>query len=174
MIIQTALLIVPPPDVQAFAAPLRKKYAPDVNMQGPAHITLFFPFVSPEEIPSSMKILNSLCSRVPPFQLKLDRYGHFEATQYLAPADPEPILSLHRLLSTAFPDCLPYEGQHGTELVPHLTLTHYENPTDVEKIILPPTPSFTFMVDRLHLYVGPPEGNIPLIPVAIIPLGAKM
>jgi 2'-5' RNA ligase len=174
MVIQTALLIIPPPNVQAFAAPLRKKYAPDYNMQGPAHITLFYPFVSPKEVPTSINLLRSLCSDVSPFKLRLDRYDHFETTQYLAPSDPEPILSLHRLLRTAFPDCLPYEGQHGNELIPHLTLTHDEDPKELEHIILPPVPSFTFLVDRLYLYIGPPEGNIPWIPVAIISLGVKM
>jgi 2'-5' RNA ligase len=174
MIIQTALLIIPPPDVQAFAAPLRQKFASESNMQGPAHITLFFPFVSPKEVPTSIRLLNSLCSNVPPFKLSLNRYGHFETAHYLAPSDPEPVLSLHRLLRTAFPDCLPYEGQHGPDLIPHLTLTYNEDLTALKHVILPPTPSFTFLVDRLHLYIGPPEGNIPWIPVSIIPLGGKM
>jgi 2'-5' RNA ligase len=174
MELQTALLIIPPPEVQAFAAPLRQNFAPDVNMQGPAHITLFYPFVPPEEIPATSIILEALCRDVAPFKLTLDRYGRFEATHFLAPANPEPVLSLHQLLLTSFPNYLPYEGQHGETLVPHLTLAHSENPDMVNQITLPAAPSFTFLVDQLHLYLGFAEGNIPWIPVAIIPLGGKV
>ena len=171
MELQTTLLIIPPPEVQAFAAPLRQKYASEVHLQGPAHITLFYPFIPPAEISTTTTILESLCSDVVPFELTLDRYGHFEATHYLAPANPEPVLSLHRFLLSAFPDYLPYEGQHGAELIPHLTLAHNENPDLVKPVALPPSPSFTFTVDQLYMYLGFAEGNIPWIPVAIIPLG---
>jgi 2'-5' RNA ligase len=174
MLLRTALLIIPPPEVQAFAAPLRQKYAPDISMQGPSHITLFFPFVPPDEVPAASNLLRTLCNGVAPFQLKLDHYSQFEGTRYLAPSNPEPILSLHKLLLTNFPDYLPYEGQHGTELVPHLTLAHNENPKEVMQVVLPPAPSLIFTVHQLHLYLGPSEGNIPWIPVAIIPLGEKV
>jgi 2'-5' RNA ligase len=170
----TALLIIPPPEVQAFAAPLRQKYATEVYMQGPAHITLFYPFISPAEIPATVTILKSLCSDIAPFKLTLDRYGHFEGTHYLALTNPEAVLSLHKSLLTAFPDYLPYEGQYGAELIPHLTLAHNENPEVVKSVALPQPPSFTFIVDQLYLYLGFAEGNIPWIPVAIIPLGGKM
>jgi len=174
MVLQTALLIIPPPEVQAFAAPLRQKHAPDIYMQGPSHITLFFPFIPPGEVPAATNILRTLCKDVAPFQLKLDQYGHFEGTHYLAPSNPEPILSLHTLVLSTFPDYLPYEGQYGTQLVPHLTIAHNENPKEVMQVVLPPPPSFTFTVNQLHLYLGPSEGNIPWIPVAIITLGGKV
>ena len=171
MELQTALIVIPPPEVQAFAAPLRQKYAPEVHMQGPAHITLFYPFVPPTKVSNTLSILKSICSDVTPFKLTIDRDGHFETTHFLAPANPEPVLSLHRRLLAVFPDYLPYEGQHGAALIPHLTLAHNENLSAVKSITLPPAPSFTFIVDRLHLYLGFAEGNIPWIPVAIIPLG---
>jgi 2'-5' RNA ligase len=174
MELKTALLIIPPPEVQAFAAPLRQKYATEVYMQGPAHITLFYPFIPPVEISAATTILKSVCSGVAPFKLTLDRYGHFEATHYLASTNPEPVLSLHRLLLSAFPDYLPYEGQHGATLIPHLTLAHNDNPDVVKPVTLPMLPSFTFIVDQLYLYLGFPEGNIPWIPVSIIPLGGKV
>jgi 2'-5' RNA ligase len=171
MDLQTALLIIPPPEVQAFAAPLRRSYAPDIYMQGPAHLTLFYPFVPAGEILATSMKLRSICSNITPFKLTLDKYDHFEATVFLAPSNPDLVLSFHRLLLSAFPEYLPYEGQYGTKLTPHLTLAHDEAPERIKDIILPPTPSFTFIVDQIHLYLGPAEGNIPWIPVAIIPLG---
>ena len=174
MEIQTSLLIIPPPEVQAFVAPLRKRYAPDSYMQGPAHITLFYPFVPQEEIPAALIKLKFLCNKIPPFELTLDRYDRFESTHFLAPSNPEYILSLHRSLYSEFPDYPPYEGQHGEELIPHLTLAHVDNPSEVTHVNLPPTPSFSFIVNRIYLYLGPAEGNIPWIPVSIIPLGGEL
>ncbi|OGO19297.1 MAG: hypothetical protein A2Z14_03645 [Chloroflexi bacterium RBG_16_48_8] len=174
MEIQTTLLIIAPPEVQAFAAPLRQRYAPDSYMQGPAHLTLLYPFVPPNEIPAALIQLNSLCSKVAPFKLTFDQYGRFESTQFLAPFNPEPVLSLHRLLLSVFPDYLPYGGLHGAEIIPHLTLAHDDTQKAAKDIVLPPTPSFSFIVDQIYLYLGPAEGNIPWIPVAIIPLGGEV
>ena len=50
MEIQTSLLIIAPPEVQAFAGPLLHQFAPDSCMQGPAHITLFYPFIPHHEV----------------------------------------------------------------------------------------------------------------------------
>jgi hypothetical protein len=174
MELKTSLLIIPPPEVQAFAAPLRLEYAPEVHMQVPAHITLFYPFIPPPEIPTAVTILKSLCNDVAPIKLTLDRYGHFEAIHYLASTHPEPIISLHKMLLSAFPDYVPYQGQYGAELIPHLTLAHKEIPNVSNTIALPPTPSFTFIIDQIYLYLGFAERNIPWIPAAIIPLERKL
>jgi 2'-5' RNA ligase len=171
MNVATSLLIIAPPEVQTFAAPLRQKYALDSFMQGPAHITLFFPFVPYDEIVPAANRLTELCKDVSPFQITLEQYDRFETAHFLAPSDPEPILSLHRYLLAAFPQYLPYEGEHGAELIPHLTLAHMETKQEADNIKLPPCPRFSFVVDQLCLYIGPEEGNIPWIPRAIFPLG---
>ncbi len=54
-----------------------------------------------------------------------------------------------------------------------MTLARFENPEEAEKIELPPTPTFTFMVNRIHLYLGSPEASEPYIPFAVIPIGSK-
>jgi 2'-5' RNA ligase len=171
--LQTSLLIVPPHEVQAFAAPLRQRYAPNSYMQGPAHITLFYPFVPPQLVSSTTSQLISLCSSIAPIHLTLDRYDQFDSTHFLAPSDPSDIISLHRLILSAFPDYPPYAGEHGTDLVPHLTLAHNDSPTEATQIVLPPTPSFSFAVAQIYLYLGLSEGNIPWVPISIIPLGGE-
>jgi len=173
MEIQTSLLIIAPTEVQTFAAPLRQLHAPDSYMQGPAHITLFYPFIPLRETPTAIDKLTAICQDVPPIHLTLDQYGRFETAHFLAPSDPEPILSLHRLLLSAFPEYPPYEGQHGTALIPHLTLAHVETRIEADQIRLPPTPSFSFTINQLHLYIGLEKGNIPWIPLSIIPLGGE-
>jgi len=173
MDLQTSLLIIAPPEVQAFAAPILQQFAPSSCMQGPAHITLFYPFVPLEEVDPTVEKLNTICLQIQPLHLNLNRYGRFDTTHYLAPSNPEPILELHRLLLSTFPEYPPYEGQHGPELVPHLTLTQMESKAEADQISLPPVPSFSFTVHQLHLYIGPEEGNTPWIPHSIIPLAKE-
>ena len=171
MAIETSLLIVPPHDVQAFAAPLRERYAPLSFAQGPAHVTLFYPFVSPPDLPAAVERLASLCATIPSFEITLNQYGRFPKAVYLEPHEPASILRLHRILLEAFPEYPPYQGAFGTALVPHLTLAHdLDDPADVR---LPPAPSFNFTVDRLHLYAGDPQVRAAWVALAVFPLGPR-
>jgi len=171
MAIETALLIVPPHDVQAFAARLRERYAALSFAQGPAHVTLFYPFAPPLEVPQALERLTSLCATVSAFDLTLDRYGRFPNAVYLEPHEPSSILKLHRILLEAFPAYPPYQGAFGTALVPHLTLAH--DIEDTADVPLPPAPSFTFTVDRLHLYAGDPQVRAAWVALAVFPLGIR-
>ena len=174
MILQSSLLILPPPEVQAFAAPLREKYTPVSFVQGPAHITLFYPFVVPKAVDNAIKILKSKCRLVKPFEITLDRYERFETAHFLTPADPEPIVSLYNYLFTEFPDYPAYDGIYGSNLIPHLTLASFENKEEADQLQLPPPPNFTFSVEQLYLFVGPMDERIPWIPISIIPLGHRL
>jgi 2'-5' RNA ligase len=168
MTIETSLLIIPPYDVQAFAAPLRERFAPLSFAQGPAHLTLFYPFVPATDVAPTIEHLSSLCAGIPSFDVTLDRYGRFPGSVYLQPKDPSAIQSLHRRLLEAFPGHLPYQGAFGEDLIPHLTLAYH--PGDSDALVLPPPASFTFTVDRLHLYAGDPELRAAWVPLAILTL----
>lgn len=173
MTLETALLIVPPKEVQVFSFPIREAYDADALDQNlPAHITLLYPFVPPEEVESAAEKLRTILAEVAPFEVTLDRYGQFDDALFLEPADPEPILALHARLAGAFPDFPAYEGEHGAALHPHLTLARFDDPSQAEAIQLPTAPSFTFLVDKLHIYLGSIEGEEPFIPRAVIPLGS--
>lgn len=171
MILQTSLLILPPPEVQAFAAPFREKYSPVAFAQGPAHLTLFYPFVEPENAASSIEVLTDTCKSIAPFTIRLDRFDRFETTHLLVPSNPEPIVALHKQLFEVFPDYPPYEGKFGSDLIPHLTLGTFDTQEEADQLQLPSPPAFEFMVKDLHFYLGPSDERIPWIPVAIVPLG---
>lgn len=171
MSIQTSLLILPPLKVQAFAAPFREKYSPVSFAQGPAHITLFYPFVAPEQIDSAEEILARRCKSFAPITVTLDRYARFETAHLLVPSNPEPIVLLHKHLFEVFPDFPPYEGKFGPDLLPHLTLATFDTPDEADQLQLPSPPSFEFIVEKLHLYLGSSDERIPWIPVSVIPLG---
>ncbi len=118
-----------------------------------------------------MKQLKKICTGFPPFELTLDQYGRFDDALFLEPSNPQKVNELYQRLIEAFPDYPAYSGEHGQELRPHLTLARFENAAKADKIELPPTPSFTFTVKQLHLYLGSSEDDIPFIPRAVIPLG---
>ena len=172
MALETALLIVPPKTVQVFSFPLREHYDTEAfDNSVPAHITLLYPFVPPDQIENTVDKLKNICADVPAYEVTLDRYGRFEGTVFLEPSNPEPILQLFRRLAGAFPEYPVYGGEHGPELHPHLTLAQVDTEAEAEKIELPPVPHFTFTVDKLHLYLGSTEDDTPFIPRAVIPLG---
>lgn len=171
MQLETALLIVPPRPVQAFAYPLREAYDQDSFSRVPAHITLMYPFVPPEMVDQAVERLKPICADFPAFEITLDRYGSFEDALFLEPSDSTKILELHRTLTDAFPEYPIYEGEHGIDLHPHLTLARFSDPGEAKDIELPPPPSFTFHVKQVHLYLGEPEGETSFIPRAVIPLG---
>ena len=172
MALETALLIVPPKPVQVFSFPLRERYDTEAfDNSVPAHITLLYPFVPPDQIEATVGKLKDVCADFPPFEVTLDRYGNFEGTLFLEPSNPEPILKLFHRLSVSFPEYPVYGGEHGPELHPHLTLAQVASADEARKIELPPVPHFTFTVDKLHLYLGSTEDDTPFIPRAVIPLG---
>lgn len=171
MELESALLIVPPRPVQAFAYPIRETHDAVSFNRVPAHITLLHPFVPPDQIDKAEKQLIKICKKFPSFELTLDQYGEFETALYLAPSQPEKIVELFVYISKAFPDYPPYEGEHGKGLHPHLALASFNKPAQAKKIKLPPEPNFTFEVKQIHIYLGAPDDDTPFIPRSVIPLG---
>jgi len=169
--LETGVLIVPPFEVQAFAAPLRRVSMPDRWMHVPAHLTLLYPFAPPAELDAAMPRLRQALSSIPPFDVTLDHYGRFPTALVLEPAEAQPLLGLHRRLAAAFPEFPIYGGEFGHELRPHLTLAHSEDGTGLNELVLPPAPAFTFRVDRLCVYAGDSRAAVPFVPLAIAVLG---
>ena len=171
MTYETALLIIPPPPVQAFCYPWREQYDQESFTRVPAHLTLLYPFVPPEIVDEAVTQLEQICADTLPFEVVLSKYGQFEGVLFLEPENPDPILNLFHKLAEAFPEYSISEDKHGGELHPHLTLAQSDDPGVLEKISLPPEPHFSFTVNKIHLYLGSPDGDIPYVPRAVIPLG---
>ena len=172
MELETALVIVAPPEVQEFSAPFRERYT---ATRIPAHLTLLYPFVPVDEVDVAAERLRGVCSEVAPFEITLDRYGEFETAIFLEPSDPRLIRALFRLVANAFPEHPPYGGEFGPDLHPHLTLAAFERPDQKGSVSLRSAPSFTFWIDRLHIFVGtsdPP--GVPWVSRAISSLSGRL
>jgi 2'-5' RNA ligase len=169
--LETAVLILPPLEVQRFAAPIRRQAMPERWMQVPAHLTLLYPFATPAEVDRMMPRLHQALEAIPPFDVTLDHYGRFPNAIFLEPAEPQPLLDLHRHLAAAFPEYPIYGGEFGHAFRPHLTLAHSEAESSPPDLVLPPAPSFTFRIDRVFVFVGDPLAAVPYVPLAAALLG---
>lgn len=168
MTVLSALVIQVPPGTSPLVEPPGGKPA---IQRIPPHITLLYPFAPPKQLNTVLPALERVCAQVDPFRLTLNRYGRFETTLFLEPDDPSALLNLFRRLSAAFPKYPPYGGAFGPNLRPHLTLAEYKDPGELETLNLPPPPSLTFIVDRLHIFTGDPDRLGSWRSRAVIPLG---
>ena len=163
MELESALLIVPPRPVQAFSYSLREEHDPVAFARMPANFTFFYPFFNPAVSDEEEPKLRKVCARFSPFEVTLDQFGTSENELYLMPADPEPIVDLHKALAGTYPD---YADQ---EFEPHVTLG---KGADVSNIPLPELSELVFTVDKIQLYVGVIEDTVaPYVPRLKVRLG---
>jgi len=128
---QTAF-VVRVPEAEGLVGALREQFDASARLGVLAHITVLVPFMSPDQLSDSVraKIADALAN-VASFPFVLQRVGRFPATAYLAPEPAEPFLELTRALVSRFPEFLPYGGEHGESVVPHLTVAD-GNPAKAE------------------------------------------
>ncbi len=101
---------------------LRQRFDPTARQGVPAHVTVLYPFMSPELIDASvvsrirMAIADS-CS----FQFSLSSVGRFPDAAYLVPEPAIPFVRLTQSLVRTFPNYPPYGGRFDS-VVPHLSV----------------------------------------------------
>ncbi|QVN22917.1 2'-5' RNA ligase family protein [Burkholderia pyrrocinia] len=120
----TTAFVVEVSAAEPAVADLRRRFDASASLGVPAHITLLFPFMSPDEITSDViRQSESALSLVPSFDFSLTQIGRFPTTTYLTPDPVEPFVALTTALVKRFPKYRPYGGVHdGT--IPHLTVAH--------------------------------------------------
>jgi 2'-5' RNA ligase len=112
------------PEAEPFVARLRERFDPAARLGVPAHVTLLFPFASPERItPAMLEHARALVASVRAFPFRLARIERFPGTLYLAPEPPQPFVELTEALARRFPEFPPYGGEFDT-IIPHLTVAH--------------------------------------------------
>ncbi|MFI5046542.1 MAG: 2'-5' RNA ligase family protein [Acidimicrobiia bacterium] len=117
-------LVVPVPSATAAVAPWRERLDLVGKVHGvPAHVTVLYPFVPPDEIgPDDLHTLAEMFAAAAPFDFVLDRVAWFgESVVYLAPTPTEPFVTLTRRVVEQYPAHLPYAGAFD-DVTPHLTV----------------------------------------------------
>jgi 2'-5' RNA ligase len=116
------------PEAERYVGALRDRFDPTAKLGVPAHITLLYPFMSPEQITKTVlnRVRLALSSAVG-FRFCLVKTGRFAGALYLAPEPAAPFIALTEKLIQQFPDYLPYGGRHES-IVPHLTVAQAGEP----------------------------------------------
>ena len=115
------------PEAEPYVALLREQFDPSAKLGVPAHITLLYPFMSPERIDTAVvEQARAVVAATRSFTFDLARVGRFADALYLAPEPSAPFRELTEHLVRQFPEFPPYSGQHEA-VVPHLTIARGGN-----------------------------------------------
>ena len=116
--------VVEVPAAESLVGELRSRFDATSKLGVPAHITVLFPFMAPDEITSDVLCeAQTALNAVQSFGFSLPKIGRFAATAYLSPAPSEPFVALTTALTQRFPMFRPYGDAHE-RTVPHLTVAY--------------------------------------------------
>ncbi|MBM7518810.1 GNAT family N-acetyltransferase [Nocardioides nitrophenolicus] len=118
-------LIVTVPEADGVVGPHRARFDRAAAWGVPAHVTVLFPFLPPEQVtPDVLGRLADAVVAVPAFTASFAETAWFgEDVLFLAPRPADRFVALTSAVTTAFPGQQPYGGAHA-EVVPHLTVGH--------------------------------------------------
>lgn len=120
--IAQSTLFAPVPEAEPWVKDLRERYDPIAAAGVPAHVTVLFPFISPDLITDNdLARTTETFQRFRPFEFRLEQVGRFPESLYLVPEPDEPFILLTEAIAREFPEYPPYGGKF-TEIVPHLTV----------------------------------------------------
>ena len=121
-------LVVLVPESEAVVRPFRDGYDPSAAEGVPAHITLLYPFKSPDEIDDiTLGKLRDYFLCLEPIQFSLGTIRRLpKEVLYLAPEPDEPFRQLTLSIWNLFPETPPYGGK-WPDIVPHLTVAQLAN-----------------------------------------------
>ncbi|NUT18736.1 MAG: 2'-5' RNA ligase family protein [Hamadaea sp.] len=122
--LETAL-IVPIPEAEPAVGALRARLDSSAAWGVPAHITVLYPFLPPEQLTDdALAAVAEVCAATPRFTTKLASVRWFgDAVVWLAPEPDQPFRDLTDALWRRFPQAPPYGGTFD-DVVPHLTIGH--------------------------------------------------
>jgi len=130
----------------------------------PAHVTVLYPFVSPETVtPHVVAALAAAVASVSAFDCRFGRTRWFgQDVLWLDPEPAEPFRLLTAAVWEAFPRCPPYGGVHD-DVVPHLTVAEERLGglgalRAAEQAVQPGLPLYA-RIDRVLLIAGTQGAN---------------
>ena len=127
-------IVVPISETEILVRPFRMQFDPSAKMGVPAHVTILYPFKSPEQLTTDLiSFLGDLFQELPRFNTSFTEVMQFPDALYLAPEPAEPFRQMTRLIANRFPDTPPYRGAFK-EIVPHLTIAQISDSQKLGKI----------------------------------------
>jgi len=118
----TSALYVEVPAAEPVVADYRMVYDAAAAAGIPAHVTVLYPFLAPDEIDAGVDDrLRAICGGIAPILVRFERVGRFPDVAWLAPEPVAPFQALTDAVAEAWPDHPPYGGAFE-EVVHHLTI----------------------------------------------------
>lgn len=146
-------------EAEAVVGSHRSRLDPAQAWGVPAHVTVLYPFVPPDELSQDIfEMLGRALTPVDAFDGTLSQTAWFgEEVLWLAPTPDLPFRRLTQAVWDAFPDFPPYEGAHD-DVIPHLTVgkTPHASVEDLraaERDLAPCLP-IPYRVDRVTVMSG--------------------
>ena len=127
---ETALLVP-----VAAAEPLVHKHRlaldPVAPLGVPAHVTVLYPFIPPDEVDQSVyDAITDVLAGFPPFDFTLTEVRQFASgVIYLVPEPPKPFVAITEALTDRWPEHQPYGGTYP-DVIPHLSVAMANGDTD--------------------------------------------
>jgi 2'-5' RNA ligase len=118
-------LVILVPEAEGLVRSFRDRYDPAAKAGMPAHITLLYPFKSPDEIDGVvLDTLRHCFFRFEPFKFSLTAVNRFPGEAiFLVPEPEDPFRELTLGIWKCYPETPPYRARYST-VVPHLTVAN--------------------------------------------------
>ena len=151
-------MVVRVPALDDTIASLRARFELPRKPNGiPPHVTAIVPFLPRAQLTEerALPALRALCTQFEPFTVSFAHTARFRRVLYLAPKPAEPFLALTRALTTRWKQLEPYAGEHGKQVIPHLTVTTSRPPRvfDLVDEALVPLLPIDVRIDAAQLYL---------------------
>jgi 2'-5' RNA ligase len=127
-------LVVLVPEAEAVAKRFRDRYDPSAADGMSAHITLLYPFKTPDEVDDmTLGKLRDGFARFKPIQFALSAIRRFPEVLYLAPQPDDPFRQLTLAIWNLFPETPPYRGK-WLDITPHLSIAWHADEQQLSAI----------------------------------------
>jgi 2'-5' RNA ligase len=128
-------LIVPVPEAEALVGAWRERYDDSARTGVPAHVTLLYPFLPPEDVTGAdLDRLASLFAATPATRFVLSAVRRFSrGVLYLAPEPEEFLRELTTRIWALYPHRPPYGGAFA-DVIPHLTVAQVADGTVLDAV----------------------------------------
>ena len=121
-------LICRVPESERYIGRYRERFDPPARRNVPAHVTILYPFMPPQEVDAQVLDRLAVIARgVRGFRYRLAEIRRFPASLYLAPQPDDSFAALTAAVYRDFPDYPPFAGKFTT-VVPHVTVAHADEP----------------------------------------------
>ena len=152
---QTALLATVE-EAEPLVGHWRRRFDTSASAGIPAHVTVLFPFLDIDRI--SITVIGDLRTLIgtrSPFTVRFDECRRFPHVLYLAPTPDQPFRELTESITQRWTEAPPYAGQF-TEVIPHLTVAHDQEPEvfdELEAALTDQLPT-TATISSVRLFVS--------------------